>query len=218
VGVRAGWRSSSGSSSGSQTSANGSGRRHPRGLAALGCRRPESIRWALLTEMPAAARGHLLAAAGSSFGHVQRNLLSGEGSRHGPVPCPWQPDSAEPLQSGQPVWRDPSTRLSSDRRGFYRTSVPPPLRRLRTACMALDLKPYPHQAVHTAGQRYGRALWSPTDCVSIKALFAEWTFVIAYRTSEECTCWLLRCLGYKTRIGARWLTVASALSGASSHC
>ena len=57
---------------------------------------------------------HLLAAAGSSFGHVQRNLLSGEGSRHDPVPCAWQPDSAQPLQSGQPVWRDPSTRLSSD--------------------------------------------------------------------------------------------------------
>ncbi len=32
---------------------------------------------------------HLMAAAGSSFGHVQRNLLSGEGSRHGPVPCAW---------------------------------------------------------------------------------------------------------------------------------
>ena len=31
------------------------------------------------------------------------------------MPCAWQPDSAEPLQSGQPVWRDPSTRLSSDR-------------------------------------------------------------------------------------------------------
>ncbi|CAK6687609.1 hypothetical protein OGCDGJMD_00256 [Cyanobium usitatum str. Tous] len=59
-------------------------------------------------------RSHLLAAAGSSFGHVQRNLLNGEGSRHDPVPCAWQPDSAEPLQSGQPVWRDPSTRLSSD--------------------------------------------------------------------------------------------------------
>jgi hypothetical protein len=65
----------------------------------------------------------------------------------------------------------------------------------RTACMALDLKPYPHQAVHTAGQRYGRALWPPTDCVSIKTLFAEWTFVIGYRTPEECTCWLLCCLG-----------------------
>jgi hypothetical protein len=40
---------------GSQTSANGSGHRRPRGLEALGWRRPESIRWALLTEMPAAA-------------------------------------------------------------------------------------------------------------------------------------------------------------------
>jgi len=57
---------------------------------------------------------HLLAAAGSSFGHVQRNLLSGEGSRHGPVPCAWQPVSADPLRSGQPDRRDPSTRLSSD--------------------------------------------------------------------------------------------------------
>ncbi len=55
---------------------------------------------------------HLLAAAGSSFGHVQRNLLSGEGSRHEPVPCAWQPDSVQPLLSGQPVWRDPSTRFS----------------------------------------------------------------------------------------------------------
>ena len=50
---------------------------------------------------------HLLAPAGSSFVHVQRNLLSCEGSRHDPVPCAWQPDSAQPLQSGQPVWRDP---------------------------------------------------------------------------------------------------------------
>jgi MoxR-like ATPase len=40
--------------------------------------------------------------------------LNGERSRHGPVPCAWQPDSAELLQSGQPVWRDPSNRLSSD--------------------------------------------------------------------------------------------------------
>jgi hypothetical protein len=40
---------------------------------------------------------HLLAAVGSSFGHVKRNLLDGEGSRHGPVPCAWQPDSAGPL-------------------------------------------------------------------------------------------------------------------------
>jgi len=47
--------------------------------------------------------------------------LSGEGSRHDPVPCAWQPDSDEPLKSGQPVWRDPSTRLSSDRPCF---SVP----------------------------------------------------------------------------------------------
>jgi hypothetical protein len=57
---------------------------------------------------------HLLAAAGSSFGHVQRNLLSGEGSRHDPVPCAWHPVSADPLRSGQPDRRDPSTRLSSD--------------------------------------------------------------------------------------------------------
>ena len=32
------------------------------------------------------------------------------------MPCAWQPDSDEPLKSGQPVWRDPSTRLSSDSR------------------------------------------------------------------------------------------------------
>jgi len=57
---------------------------------------------------------HLVAAAGSSIGHVQRNLLIGEGSRHDPVPCAWQPDSADPLGSGQPVWRDHLTRLSSD--------------------------------------------------------------------------------------------------------
>ena len=56
-----------------------------------------------------AGGGHLLAPAGSSFGHVQRHLLSGEGSRHDPVPCAWQPDSADPLQSGQPDRRDPST-------------------------------------------------------------------------------------------------------------
>jgi hypothetical protein len=56
----------------------------------------------------------LLATAGSSFGHVQRNLLNGEGSRHEGLPCAWQPDSAQPLQSGQPDWRDPSNRLSSD--------------------------------------------------------------------------------------------------------
>ncbi len=64
-------------------------------------------------------RSHLLAAAGSSFGHVQRNLLNGERSRHGPVPCAWQPDSAELLKSGQPVWRDPSTRLSLERFSFW---------------------------------------------------------------------------------------------------
>jgi len=55
-----------------------------------------------------------MAAAGSSVGNVEHDLLSGEGSRHDPVPCAWQPDSADPLQGGQPVWRDPSTRLSSD--------------------------------------------------------------------------------------------------------
>lgn len=60
---------------------------------------------------------HLVGAAGSSFGHVQRNLLSGEGSRHNPLPSAWQPDSAELLQGSQPVWRDPSTILSSDREG-----------------------------------------------------------------------------------------------------
>jgi hypothetical protein len=37
----------------------------------------------------------VLETAGSSFGHVQRNLLSGEGSRHDPVPCAWQPVSAD---------------------------------------------------------------------------------------------------------------------------
>ena len=80
---------------------------------------------------------HLLAAAGSSFGHVQRNLLNVERSRHGPVPCAWQPDSAEPLQSGQPVWRDPSTRLSSDNlvidvwsRWFCTLTTATPCRRL----------------------------------------------------------------------------------------
>jgi hypothetical protein len=46
--------------------------------------------------------------------------LGGEGSRHGPVPCAWQPDSADPLRSGQPVWRDPSTRLSSDNKAPWR--------------------------------------------------------------------------------------------------
>ncbi len=30
------------------------------------------------------------------------------------MPCAWQLDSAQPLKSGQPVWRDPSTRLSPD--------------------------------------------------------------------------------------------------------
>jgi hypothetical protein len=54
---------------------------------------------------------HLLAAASSSLGDVQRNLLSGEGGRHGPVPCAWQSDSAEPLQSVQPVWRDPLNQI-----------------------------------------------------------------------------------------------------------
>ena len=39
---------------------------------------------------------HLLAATGSSFGHVERNLLNGEWIRHDPVPCAWQPDSADP--------------------------------------------------------------------------------------------------------------------------
>ena len=39
---------------------------------------------------------HLLAATGSSFGHVERNLLNGEGIRHDPVPCAWPPDSADP--------------------------------------------------------------------------------------------------------------------------
>jgi len=32
---------------------------------------------------------HLPAAAGPSFGNVERNLLSGEGSRHDPVPSAW---------------------------------------------------------------------------------------------------------------------------------
>ena len=44
---------------------------------------------------------------GSSFGQGQRTLLSSEGSGHDPVPCTWQPDSADHIQSGQPVWRDP---------------------------------------------------------------------------------------------------------------
>ena len=30
------------------------------------------------------------------------------------MPCAWQPDSVAPHKSGQPDWRDPSTRLSSD--------------------------------------------------------------------------------------------------------
>jgi hypothetical protein len=34
---------------------------------------------------------HLRAVAGSPFGQGQRTLLSGEGSRHDPVPCAWQP-------------------------------------------------------------------------------------------------------------------------------
>ena len=34
------------------------------------------------------------------------------------MPCAWQPDSADPLRSGQPDRRDPSTRLSSDRGSF----------------------------------------------------------------------------------------------------
>lgn len=30
------------------------------------------------------------------------------------MPCAWQPDEAQPVGGGQPVWRKPSTRLSSD--------------------------------------------------------------------------------------------------------
>jgi len=62
-------------------------------------------------------------AAGSSFGHVQRKLLSGEGSRHDPVHCAWQLDSADPLQSGQPDRRDASTRLSSVTRQSNRLEI-----------------------------------------------------------------------------------------------
>ena len=34
-----------------------------------------------------------------------------KGSRHGPVPCAWQPDSADPLESDQPDRRDPQRRF-----------------------------------------------------------------------------------------------------------
>ncbi len=47
----------------------------------------------------------LEATARSSFGHIQRNLMNGEGSSQEGLPCAGQPDSAQPLQTVQPNCR-----------------------------------------------------------------------------------------------------------------
>ncbi len=53
----------------------------------------------------------------------------------------------------------------------------------------------PNQALHTAEQRQGLALWPPADFVYIKMILTEWAYVIAYQTSSVRNHWLPRHLG-----------------------
>lgn len=54
----------------------------------------------------------------SSFGHVQRNLLSAEQSRHEPVSCALEPNTVQSPPRRSTIMARPLTRMSSEKRCY----------------------------------------------------------------------------------------------------
>ncbi len=69
---------------------------------------------------------------------------------------------------------------------------------------------HPHQGVHAQDQQQGRTIHQDTA--------GGLAYVIAYQISAERNCWPPRNMGIYHGNRATWLSVASALSSASSDC